>query len=82
MTVLGNYGYRPTRLRLRNTHFQGRGTKTFRLVAHPINGIMNFTYVNPSTGATMACDAQCPLSNDTTVQFQVFPIQTLFTSGL
>jgi hypothetical protein len=74
MTVLGNFGYRPTKLRLRNTHFQGRGTKTFRFVAHPIDGIMNFTYVDPATSETHACDATCPLSNDPNVEFQVhFP---------
>jgi hypothetical protein len=73
MTVLGGFGYRPTRLRLRNTHFQGRGTKTFRFIAMPINGIMNFTYTDPATGQTRACDAECPLSDDSTVKFQVYP---------
>ena len=71
VTVLGNFGYRPTKLRLRNTYFQGRGTKTFRFVAQPINGIMNLTYTDPTTGQTRACDATCPLSSDPTVAFQV-----------
>jgi hypothetical protein len=71
MTVLGNFGYRPTRLRLRNTHLDGRGTKTFRFVAQPIDGIMNFTYTDPVTGQNSHCDATCPLSNETSVEFQV-----------
>lgn len=74
MTVLGDFGYRPTKLRLRNTHFQGRGTKTFRFVGLPIDGIMNLTYVDPVTGATHACDATCPLSNDSNIEFQVCPV--------
>jgi len=72
LTVLGNYGYRPTRLRLQNTHYQGRGTKTFRFVALPIDGIMNFTYTDPTTGQSMSCDATCPLSNDTSITYQDF----------
>ena len=72
LTVLGNFGYRPTRLRLRNTHIPNRGTKTFRFVAHPIDGIMNLTYTDPSTGQTRACDASCPLSNDSSLQVQDF----------
>jgi hypothetical protein len=72
VTVLGNFGYRPTRLRLRNTHIANRGTKTFRFVAHPIDGIMNLTYTDPATGQTTACDATCPLSNDSSIQFQDF----------
>ena len=72
MTVIGNFGYRPTKLRLRNTHINGRGTKTFRFVAQPIDGIMNLTYTDPTTGKTVACDATCPLSNDTTLEFQDF----------
>jgi len=33
---------------------------------------MNFTYTDPSTGQTRACDATCPLSNDTTLLYQDF----------
>lgn len=80
MTVLGNFGYRPTKLRLRNTHLQGRGTKTFRFVAQPIDGIMNFTYVDPATGKTQACDATCPLSSDTSIPFQVRPFPVVINS--
>jgi hypothetical protein len=33
---------------------------------------MNFTYTDPTTGQTHACDATCPLSNDTTLEYQDF----------
>ncbi|KIW07697.1 uncharacterized protein PV09_01635 [Verruconis gallopava] len=63
------FGFIPTKLRLYNTNEQGRGTKTFRFVAQPINGIMNFSYVDPSSGQEMFCDARCPLpENNKTAQ--------------
>ena len=67
-----NFGYQPKKLRIWNTHQDGRGTKTFRYTAMPINGIMNFTYTDPSTGQTAYCDARCPLSSDPSVKFQDF----------
>lgn len=33
---------------------------------------MNLTYTDPKTGQTHACDATCPLSNDTSLGFQDF----------
>ena len=39
--------------------------KTFRFTAHPINGIMNLTYTDPSSGNTIACDATCHLPQNT-----------------
>jgi hypothetical protein len=63
------FGFIPTKLRLYNTDQQGRGTKTFRYTAGPINGIMNFSYVDPSNGQTSFCDASCPLpENNLTAQ--------------
>ncbi|OTA02316.1 cellular morphogenesis protein, putative [Trichoderma parareesei] len=67
-----DFGFEPTKLRLWNTHQDGRGTKTFRFVALPINGIMNFTYIDPATGKNSSCTSECPLSNDPKVQFQDF----------
>lgn len=66
------FGFEPTLLRVRNTHLEGRGTKTFRFTALPIDGIMNFTYKDPSSGEDAQCDARCPLSNDPKVPFQDF----------
>ncbi|KAK3939146.1 cortical protein marker for cell polarity-domain-containing protein [Diplogelasinospora grovesii] len=67
-----NYGFRPSKLRLYNTHQDGRGTKTWRFTALPINGIMNFTYIDPATGNNASCTSECPLSNDANVTFQDF----------
>lgn len=66
------FGFEPTKLRLFNTHLDGRGTKTWRYTAHPIDGIMNFTYIDPATGQNASCSSQCPLSSDPTVEFQDF----------
>lgn len=70
-----NFGFQPTKLRLYNTHQNGRGTKTFRFTAFPINGIMNLTYNDPVTKEEMVCDAsgaRCPLSDNKTLAFQDF----------
>lgn len=63
------FGFRPTSLRLFNTDYEGRGTKTFRYTALPDGGIMNLTYTDPSTGQPAYCDARCPLpEGNTTAQ--------------
>ncbi|KAF2151708.1 hypothetical protein K461DRAFT_279198 [Myriangium duriaei CBS 260.36] len=62
------FGFNPTMLRLWNTNYQGRGTKTFRMTALPLNGIMNLTYTD-SSGEQQYCDARCPLpQGNTTAQ--------------
>lgn len=66
------FGYEPTKLRLWNTNQDGRGTKTFRFVAHPINGIMNFTYTDPATGKLESCDAECTLAHNASNPYQDF----------
>ena len=66
------FGFEPTKLRLWNTHQDGRGTKTWRYTALPINGIMNFTYIDPATGQNASCSSECPLSSNTSVQYQDF----------
>lgn len=67
-----DFGFKPTKLRLGNTHQGGRGTRIWMFTAQPNNGIMNFTYIDPSTGNNMSCTNQCPLSNDPSVKFQDF----------
>lgn len=70
-----NFGFQPTKLRLRNTRQDGRGTKTFRFTAFPINGIMNLTYIDPVTNQKTPCDAsgaRCPLSNNASLEYQDF----------
>ncbi|KAL2212658.1 cellular morphogenesis protein [Sarocladium strictum] len=66
------FGFEPTKLRLSNTHRDGRGTKTWRFTAFPISGIMNFTFVDPATGQNASCSSECPLSDDPDVEFQDF----------
>lgn len=66
------FGFIPTKLRLYNTHLDGRGTKTWHFTVIPDNGIMNFTYIDPTTGQNMSCTNQCPLSDDTSIEFQDF----------
>jgi hypothetical protein len=66
-----SFGFQPTKLRLWNTRLDGRGTKTWRFTALPLNGIMNFTYIDPATGQNSSCTSECPLSNDNST-FQDF----------
>ncbi len=72
-TAAMNFGYEPSLLRIWNTHQDGRGTKTFRFTAIPLNGIMNFTYTDPDTGVEgLYCDARCPLTSNKSVPYQDF----------
>ncbi len=66
------YGFQPTKLTLANTHQDGRGTKTWRFTAEPLNGIMNFTYTDPKDGQKKYCTSECPLSDDPEVESQEF----------
>ncbi|KAI1382256.1 cortical protein marker for cell polarity-domain-containing protein [Hypoxylon crocopeplum] len=67
-----NFGFEPTKLRLWNTHQDGRGTRTWRFTAQPLNGILNFTYIDPATNRNATCTSECPLSNDPSIEFQDF----------
>lgn len=63
------FGFEPTSLRLYNTDYQGRGSKTFRFTALPDGGILNLTYTDPESGRPAFCDARCPLpEGNTTAQ--------------
>lgn len=62
-----SFGYIPTMLRMWNTQEDGRGTKTFRFTALPIDGIMNLTYTDTS-GKTAYCDSTCPLTHNSSNQ--------------
>ncbi|EXJ89207.1 hypothetical protein A1O3_02273 [Capronia epimyces CBS 606.96] len=66
------FGFEPTKLRLWNTNQDGRGTKTWRFTALPIDGIMNLTYTDPETGDTAYCDARCPLAQNASQPYQDF----------
>ena len=67
-----DFYFHPTKLRIRNTRQDGRGTKTFRFTALPDGGILNMTYTDPKSGETLACEARCPLSDDPEEAFREF----------
>jgi hypothetical protein len=63
------FGFEPTKLKMYNTNFEGRGTKTFHFTALPLGGILNLTYSDPQTGKQAFCDLRCPLpEGNTTAQ--------------
>jgi hypothetical protein len=66
------FGYNPTKMRLYNTHLDGRGTKTFLLRRLPDNGIMNLTYTDPDSGKNVYCDQDCSMSNSTDEKYREF----------
>lgn len=71
-TARFRFGFQPTKIRLWNTNFQGRGTKTWRFTAIPNGGIMNLTYIDPDTGDRAYCDARCNLARNTSTGYQDF----------
>ncbi|KAL3306283.1 cellular morphogenesis protein [Colletotrichum asianum] len=66
------FGFQPTKLRLWNTHQDGRGTKTFRFTAFPLGGILNMTYLDPTSGKNVSCTSECPLTDDKNVTYTDF----------
>lgn len=54
-------GLTPTKVRIYLAADSPNGIKTFRLYTYPNNGIMNLTYVDPTTNELAFCDASCPL---------------------
>ena len=66
------FEYKPRKIRLYNTHFEGRGTKNFLLRALPDNGIMNLTYTDPDSDKKAYCDQSCPLSSNSDEDYREF----------
>lgn len=52
---------RPSKLRLHNARTLDEEVSLFRVITTPSNGIMNLTYLDPSSGELRTCDAWCPL---------------------
>ncbi|PVI08233.1 hypothetical protein DM02DRAFT_510889 [Periconia macrospinosa] len=75
------FGFQPTKLRLYNTKIQGRGTKTWRYTALPDGGIMNFTFVDPTTKQQAYCDARCPLPEGNTTAQDFFFVNQVGMNG-
>ncbi|CAG8497063.1 2397_t:CDS:2 [Ambispora gerdemannii] len=63
----------PTSIGIKNTGFEGRGTKKFRLLSIPDNGVLNLSYVDPSDKTIKYCSDPCSLTQDSN-QYQVFNI--------
>ncbi|CAG8503760.1 11795_t:CDS:2 [Acaulospora morrowiae] len=64
-------GLTPTSIGLRNTNYQGRGTKSFRLLSSPDQSVVPLTYVNSTTGNVENCSSTCPLDSNNRV-YQIF----------
>ncbi|KAG0193568.1 hypothetical protein DFQ28_004460 [Apophysomyces sp. BC1034] len=64
----------PTVFRIANTHYEGRGTRTFSIVALGSNHYFDLSYVDPSTQQTIQCSGSCVLSNSTTIAYQDFTV--------
>lgn len=60
-----SFGFTPTQLRLYNTKYQGRGTKSFYFENLVDGGILEFTYPD-GNGQNQTCSAVCPLPQDNT----------------
>lgn len=67
------FTFAPSKVRLYNTHLDGRGTKDFLFRALPDNGIMNLTYTDES-GNKAYCDQSCPLSSSTSEKYRDFTL--------
>jgi hypothetical protein len=67
------FTFNPTKVRLYNTHLDGRGTKSFLFRALPDDGIMNMTYTDDS-GNVVHCDSSCPLSDSTSEKYRDFTL--------
>ena len=60
-----SYGFIPTKMRLYNTKYQGRGTKTFYFQNLNSGGIPNLNYID-SNGQNQSCSSVCTLPQDNT----------------
>lgn len=68
-------------IRLGNTFYNGRGTKTFGIVSIPDNTPLELRYLDPITDRNMTCTNNCTLSNDTSIPYQDFLISETVSNG-
>jgi hypothetical protein len=61
----------PSKIRIYNSAQLDSQVSLFRLITAPANGIMNLTYIDPSTGELAYCDAWCPLLSSTELKESV-----------
>lgn len=69
-----SFGFNPTKIRLYNTQYQGRGTKTFYFMDNNSGGILNMNYFDIE-GSSQSCSASCPMpqNNNTYQDFRFVP---------
>lgn len=68
------FKFHPSKIRLYNTHYEGRGTKSFLFQALPDNGIMNMSYIDDS-GKKTYCDQYCHLPNSDQHKYREFTLE-------
>ncbi|KAF7727896.1 hypothetical protein EC973_006895 [Apophysomyces ossiformis] len=77
------HSIQPTVFRIANTHYEGKGTRTFSIVALGSNHYFDLSYVDPSTQRTVQCSTACFLSNMTTLEYQDFTVlHPISTNGI
>ena len=62
---LFTFGFNPTKLRLYNTKYQGRGTKSFYFEDLNNGGVLNLNYIDVD-GKNQSCSNPCPLPQGNT----------------
>ena len=77
---LYSYTFKPTKLRLYNTNYEGRGTKTFYFENLDTGGILNLEYIDVD-GKNQSCQLNCPLpqNNSTHQDFYFVPSLSMST---
>ena len=72
---LFSFGFNPTKLRLYNTHYEGRGTKSFYFENLDNGGVLNLQYMDAS-GANQSCSNPChlPPGNGSYTDFRFEPV--------
>lgn len=58
----------PNKIRIYNSLSADDQISLFRVITSPADGIMNLTYLDPSTGELETCDAWCPLLSSKEIQ--------------
>ncbi|KAI9014562.1 cortical protein marker for cell polarity-domain-containing protein [Phycomyces nitens] len=77
------YSIQPSLFRISNTHYDGRGTNSFSIIALGSNEYFELSYLDPVTQQTVICSEECHLSNDTTIAFQDFTVVSPYiTTGV
>lgn len=75
------FGFNPTKLRLYNAQ-GGHGTKSWYFERLDDGGILNFTYVDPTTGQNSSCSQKCPLPDNNSTAQDFHFVNTVGVSGL